>query len=118
MRSARPFRPLHPARCRQLAQAIRLCLDDIEYLLAEGRAGASWHRPGPMPRIIPEARYFSMPSTDVGAEVLRKRALNCRRTYLKDELNAVAKKGMWRTRGAGFSSLCNPSDAEAICEAV
>src|SRR6266851_1227397 len=24
-----------------------------------------------MPRIIPEARYFSMPSTDVGAEVLR-----------------------------------------------
>jgi hypothetical protein len=30
-----------------------------------------------MPRIIPEARYFSMPSTEVGAEVLRKRALNC-----------------------------------------
>jgi hypothetical protein len=26
-----------------------------------------------MPRIIPEARYFSMPATDVGAEVLRNR---------------------------------------------
>jgi hypothetical protein len=30
-----------------------------------------------MPRIIPEARYFSMPSFDVGVEVLRNRALNC-----------------------------------------
>jgi hypothetical protein len=30
-----------------------------------------------MPRIIPEARYFSMPSTEVGAEVLRNWALNC-----------------------------------------
>src|SRR6266496_2392511 len=30
-----------------------------------------------MPRIMPEARYFSMPSTEVGAEVLRKPALNC-----------------------------------------
>src|SRR6266571_8975099 len=30
-----------------------------------------------MPRIIPEARCFSMLSTDVGAEVLRNRALNC-----------------------------------------
>src|SRR6266567_669665 len=32
---------------------------------------------GPMPRIMPEARYFSMPSTEVGAEVLRNLALNC-----------------------------------------
>jgi hypothetical protein len=31
----------------------------------------------PMPRIIPEARYFSMPSTEVGADVFKKRALNC-----------------------------------------
>jgi hypothetical protein len=26
---------------------------------------------------MPEATYFSMPSTDVGSEVLRNRALNC-----------------------------------------
>ena len=30
-----------------------------------------------MPLIIPEARYFSMPSTELGAEVLRNWALNC-----------------------------------------
>ena len=30
-----------------------------------------------MPRIMPEPRYFSIPSTDVGAEVRMKRALNC-----------------------------------------
>ena len=30
-----------------------------------------------MPRIMPEPRYFSMPSTDEGAEALRKRARNC-----------------------------------------
>src|SRR5450759_5519397 len=30
-----------------------------------------------MPRIIPEPRYFSVPSMDVGADVRRKRALNC-----------------------------------------
>src|SRR5678810_1090126 len=30
-----------------------------------------------MPRIMPELRYFSMPSIDVGAEVFRNRALNC-----------------------------------------
>jgi len=29
-----------------------------------------------MPRIIPEPRYFSMPSAVVGAEALRKEALN------------------------------------------
>src|SRR5437016_5632578 len=32
---------------------------------------------GPMPRIIPDARYFSIPSSEVGADVLRNRALNC-----------------------------------------
>ena len=32
---------------------------------------------GPMPRIIPEPRYFSIPSIDVGAEVFRNRARNC-----------------------------------------
>src|SRR5262249_31136997 len=31
----------------------------------------------PIPRIMPEPRYFSMPSNDVGAEVFRNRALNC-----------------------------------------
>ena len=31
---------------------------------------------GPMPRIIPEPRYFSIPSIELGAEVLRKRARN------------------------------------------
>ena len=30
-----------------------------------------------MPRIIPEPRYFSMPSTEEGAAVRMKRALNC-----------------------------------------
>src|SRR5712691_3084227 len=30
-----------------------------------------------MPRIIPDERYLSMPSIDVGAEVLRNLALNC-----------------------------------------
>src|ERR1700678_4435865 len=30
-----------------------------------------------MPRIIPEPRYFSIPSIELGAEVLRKRAMNC-----------------------------------------
>src|SRR3954470_23098983 len=30
-----------------------------------------------MPRIMPEARYFSMPSIELGAEVRMKRALNC-----------------------------------------
>src|SRR6516162_11257767 len=30
-----------------------------------------------MPRIIPEPRYFSMPSIDVGAEARMKRDLNC-----------------------------------------
>src|SRR5215469_2234970 len=30
-----------------------------------------------MPRIIPEPRYFSTPSTEVGAEVRMKRDLNC-----------------------------------------
>jgi hypothetical protein len=29
-----------------------------------------------MPRIIPEARYFSMPSFEVGVDVLRNQALN------------------------------------------
>src|SRR3954452_6006157 len=31
-----------------------------------------------MPRIMPEPRYFSMPSSVVGAVALRKEALNCR----------------------------------------
>src|SRR5271154_2772000 len=30
-----------------------------------------------MPRIIPEPRYFSIPSIELGADVLRNRALNC-----------------------------------------
>jgi hypothetical protein len=30
-----------------------------------------------MPRIIPEPRYFSIPSIELGVEVLRNRALNC-----------------------------------------
>src|SRR6266568_1005351 len=30
-----------------------------------------------MPRIIPDPRYFSMPSSEVGSEVLRNLALNC-----------------------------------------
>ena len=32
---------------------------------------------GPMPRTMPEPRYFSMPSAVVGGVVLRKSALNC-----------------------------------------
>jgi hypothetical protein len=30
-----------------------------------------------MPRIIPEPRYFSIPSAVVGGEARRKAALNC-----------------------------------------
>src|ERR1700722_9793673 len=30
-----------------------------------------------MPRIMPEDRYFSMPSAEVGGDVRRNRALNC-----------------------------------------
>jgi hypothetical protein len=30
-----------------------------------------------MPRIMPEERYFSIPSMEVGAEVRMKPALNC-----------------------------------------
>jgi hypothetical protein len=30
-----------------------------------------------MPRIMPEERYFSIPSAEVGADVCRNRALNC-----------------------------------------
>src|ERR1700693_1142773 len=30
-----------------------------------------------MPRIMPEPRYFSIPSIELGVEVLRNRALNC-----------------------------------------
>ena len=30
-----------------------------------------------MPRIMPEPRYFSIPSIDEGSEVRMKRALNC-----------------------------------------
>jgi hypothetical protein len=32
---------------------------------------------GPIPRIIPEPRCFSMPSIEVGSEARMKRALNC-----------------------------------------
>ena len=42
-----------------------------------GRTSETVAYTGPMPRIIPEPRYFSMPSIDVGADVRRKRALNC-----------------------------------------
>ena len=30
-----------------------------------------------MPRIMPDERYFSMPSAEVGGDVRRNRALNC-----------------------------------------
>jgi hypothetical protein len=56
---------------------VRYRLDDIEHLLAERTHTSFLAQTGPMPRIMPEARYFSMPSTDVGSEVLRNRALNC-----------------------------------------
>ena len=32
---------------------------------------------GPTPRIMPDERYFSMPSAEVGGDVRKKRALNC-----------------------------------------
>ena len=35
------------------------------------------HVDRPMPRIMPEPKYFSMPSIDVGADVRIRRALNC-----------------------------------------
>src|SRR5215472_16834650 len=58
-----------------LTQASRLLLDDVEYGFAKTRTSFFAYT-GPMPRIIPEPRYFSMPSTVVGAVALRNEALN------------------------------------------
>jgi len=66
----------YKVRKASFGKYFRLRLDDVEYLVAEG-AQELLRVAGPMPRIIREARYFSMPSADVGVEVLRNRALNC-----------------------------------------
>ena len=59
-----------------LAQPVGCCLDDVERLLAKATnqfLGVT----GPTPRIMPDERYFSMPSAEVGGDVRRNRALNC-----------------------------------------
>jgi hypothetical protein len=70
--AARPYRPdgIH------FPQVVGFRLDNIEHLLPEGAQELLGVRRADT-AIMPDARYFSMPSTDVGAEVLRKRALNC-----------------------------------------
>ena len=54
-----------------LAQAVRLLLDQVEHRFAEG-AHQLLGVDGPMPRIMPEPRYFSMPSSVVGARRLQE----------------------------------------------
>ena len=59
---------------------------------------------GPMPRIWPEARYFSMPSTPVGGVVLSTSALNwrpCVRSLIQMPLAVIHSPaetaGVWPT---------------------
>ena len=54
-----------------------LGLDQVEHRRAEGRHQLLRHRPGRCRVIMPEPRYFSMPSSVVGGVALRKAALNC-----------------------------------------
>src|SRR6516165_1324885 len=77
-----------------------------------------------MPRIMPEPRYFSMPSTVVGAAALRNKALNwtpCVRSLIQDPLARTnspaeiiaawpADKGDEITLATGF----DPQHAEAV----
>ena len=56
---------------------MRLGFDDVEHLAAEGPDEFAGIESGPMPRIIPEPRYLSMPSVAVGGIVFRNRARNC-----------------------------------------
>src|SRR5438552_1278107 len=58
-----------------LAQARRLLLDDVEHGITKG-AHQLLGIDRPDARIMPEPRYFSIPSTVVGAVALRKEALN------------------------------------------
>jgi hypothetical protein len=62
----------HSTDACYLSQTLRLRLDRIEHLLAES---AHLAYTGPMPRIIPEPRYFSMPSSDIGAEAFKNFAI-------------------------------------------
>ena len=59
-----------------LAQSVWCRLDDVKDLVTEG-AHKLLGIDQPTPRIIPEERYFSMPSAEVGGDVRRNRALNC-----------------------------------------
>ena len=77
-----------------------------------------------MPRIIPEPRYFSMPSTVVGAVALRKEALNwtpwvrsliqeplaCLHELAGRDQRGVANEGDEIALPAGF----DPQHAEAV----
>src|SRR6266568_3174982 len=76
-----------------------------------------------MPRIIPEARYFSMPSTGVGAEVLRNRALNwCPSGTVVDPVAGGCNPLAGRYRGGmadqgdqlAVATGLNPQDAKAV----
>ena len=64
------------ANARDLAKPTRLGLDDVEDLLTEGLD----HLPGidrPDAADHPGAKIFLDPFDELGAEVLRNRALNC-----------------------------------------
>jgi hypothetical protein len=43
-----------------------------------------------MPRIMPDERYFSMPSAEVGGDVRENRALNCRIPSQRKSLELAA----------------------------
>ena len=61
---------------RDLRQAVRAGLDDLEGRPRRKAATMRLAMAGPMPRICPEARYFSMPSAPVGGVALSTSALN------------------------------------------
>jgi hypothetical protein len=76
-----------------------------------------------MPRIMPEARYFSMPSMDVGAEVLRNRGLKLLTmsavvrpiTGGRDPLAGRNRGGIADDRDeVAVASRLHPDDAKAV----
>jgi hypothetical protein len=69
--------PTLSVRCRfgHLTKTTWLLLDDLENGFAEG-ADELLRVDRPEPRIIPEPRYFSIPSTVGGGVALRNEALN------------------------------------------
>lgn len=60
----------------EFPQLLRARLDDLEGATPKAAAILSASL-GPMPRTMPEPRYFSISSAAVGGAVFRKSALNC-----------------------------------------